>query len=160
MMNLSEKGYGVFAGGTLHEIAHVIAAAEVGGNTAVEIAVVVKLTRVALLVPVALIIGFIVKSQDEESKLREFSLAVIPWFILGFLAMSGFNTLGIVSETIANLFVNFAYLLIGMAMAGLGLGIEIKTFRKLGSKAFVAGLIGSLLLSVFGYFLVILLQLN
>ena len=41
-----------------------------------------------------------------------------------------------------------------MAMAGLGLNVEFKTFRKLGSKAFVAGLIGSVCLSVLGYVLV------
>ena len=29
-------------------------------------------------------------------------------------------------------------MLIAMAMAGLGLNVEFKTFRKLGSKAFVA----------------------
>ncbi|WP_163100151.1 YeiH family protein [Peribacillus alkalitolerans] len=160
VMNLSEKGYGVFAGGTLHEIAHVIAAAAPGGNTAVDIAVIVKLTRVALLVPVALIIGFIVQKKEKESNEKKISLSIIPWFILGFIAMSGFNTLGIVSDTVANYIVNFAYLLIGMAMAGLGLGIEIKTFRKLGIKAFAAGFIGSILLTILGYFLVIVFHLN
>lgn len=159
-LNLSEKGYGVFAGGTLHEIAHVIAAAAVGGDTAVDLAVIVKLTRVALLVPIALIIGWIVQRQDKEENERKFSLSIVPWFILGFLAMSGFNTLGIVSETVANYIVSIAYLLIGMAMAGLGLGVEVKTFRKLGMKAFAAGLIGSILLSVLGYFLVFLFHLN
>lgn len=161
VLNLSEKGYGVFAGGTLHEIAHVIAAAAVGGNTAVDIAVIVKLTRVALLVPVALIIGYLVHRQDKgSSHKKNISLSIVPWFILGFLAMSGFNTLGIVSETVANYIVSIAYLLIGMAMAGLGLSVEIKTFRKLGMKAFAAGFIGSILLSILGYILVILFQLN
>lgn len=160
IMNLTEKGYGVFAGGTLHEIAHVIAAAAAGGNTAVDIAVIVKLTRVALLVPVALIIGYIAQRQDKESNEKKISLSIIPWFILGFIAMSGFNTLGIVSETVANAIVNIAYLLIAMAMAGLGLSVEIKTFRKLGMKAFAAGFIGSVLLSILGYFLVIIFHLN
>lgn len=159
-LNLSEKGYGVFAGGTLHEIAHVIAAAAVGGDTAVDLAVIVKLTRVALLVPIALIIGWIVQRQDKEGNEKKFSLSIVPWFILGFLAMSGFNTLGIVSETVASYIVSIAYLLIGMAMAGLGLGVEIKTFRRLGMKAFAAGLIGSVLLSILGYYFVFLFHLN
>lgn len=160
LMNLSERGYGVFAGGTLHEIAHVIAAAAACGTTAVDIAIIVKLTRVALLVPVALIIGFIFQKQDKGSAGRKISFSMIPWFILGFIAMSGFNTLGVVSETMANHIVDFAYLLIGMAMAGLGLSVELKTFRKLGMRAFVAGLIGSVLLSLLGYLLVIVFHLN
>lgn len=159
-LNLSEKGYGVFAGGTLHEIAHVIAAAAVGGDAAVDLAVIVKLTRVALLVPVALIIGWIVQRQDKESKEKKLSLSIVPWFILGFIAMSAFNTLGGVSEAVADSIVNIAYLLIGMAMAGLGLGVKISTFRKLGMKAFVAGFIGSVLLSVLGYVLVFLFHLH
>ncbi|MGM9950240.1 MAG: YeiH family protein [Lysinibacillus sp.] len=159
-LQLSEKGYGVFAGGTLHEIAHVIAAAAVGGETAVEMAVIVKLTRVALLVPVALVIGWLFQRQGKEEGGQKLSSSVIPWFIFGFLAMSGINTLGIIPATAANYMVDIAYLLIGMAMAGLGLGIEIKTFRKLGKKAFVAGFIGSVLLSVLGYVLVVFFQLN
>lgn len=160
ILNLTEKGYGVFAGGTLHEIAHVIAAAAVGGDTAVDIAVIVKLTRVALLVPVALIIGFAVQKLSNNTNEKKFSMSSIPWFIFGFIAMSGFNTLGIVSEAIANKIVNIAYLLIAMAMAGLGLGVEFKTFSRLGMKAFIAGLIGSVLLSVLGYFLVIKFQMS
>lgn len=45
VLGLSPYGYGVFSGATLHEIAHVIAAAAPGGSTAVDIAVIVKLTR-------------------------------------------------------------------------------------------------------------------
>ena len=56
-LGFTPNGYGVFSGATLHEIAHVIAAAAPGGNNAVDIAVIVKLTRVALLVPIAIGIG-------------------------------------------------------------------------------------------------------
>jgi len=163
VLSLSDKGYGIFAGGTLHEIAHVIAAAAAGGNAAVDLAVIVKLTRVALLVPVALLIGYFVRKYDGESdgsNSRKTSLSTVPWFIIGFIAMSGFNTLGIVSEVAAHYIVNAAYVFIGMAMAGLGLNVEVKAFRRLGMKAFAAAFIGSLLLSILGYFLVVIFQLN
>ena len=58
------------------------------------------------------------------------------------------------SRSCCGYIVVLAYMLIAMAMAGLGLNVEFKTFRKLGSKAFVAGLIGSVCLSVLGYVLV------
>ena len=60
--------------------------------------------------------------------------------------MSAVHSLGIIPEVVAGYIVVLAYMLIAMAMAGLGLNVEFKTFRKLGSKAFVAGLIGSGLL--------------
>ena len=69
VLGLSPYGYGVFSGATLHEIAHVIAAAAPGGSTAVDIAVIVKLTRVAMLVPVAILIGlWFGKSEGSEEK--------------------------------------------------------------------------------------------
>lgn len=160
VLGLTANGYGVFSGGTLHEIAHVIAAAAPGGDAAVDIAVIVKLTRVALLVPVALVIGIIVQRGEKGTTKSKFSFSIIPWFILGFLVMSAVNTLGIFSENVASYIVSIAYLLIAMAMAGLGLNINIGTFKKLGIKPFVAGLIGSILLSIVGYILVHLFNLN
>ena len=54
-----------------NEIAHVIAAAAPGGSTAVDIAVIVKLTRVAMLVPVAILIGlWFGKSEESKEKDR------------------------------------------------------------------------------------------
>lgn len=158
IIDLTPTEYGIFAGGTLHEIAHVIAAASAGGNEAIDIAVIVKLTRVALLVPVAIMIGIFYRRIDKNEEKRAFSFSIIPWFILGFLAMSAINSLGIIPANVAQAFVNIAYILIAMAMAGLGLNVDIKTFKELGVKAFIAGLIGSVCLSVLGYILVIILS--
>ncbi|MED3797278.1 YeiH family protein [Lysinibacillus capsici] len=157
IIDLTPTAYGIFAGGTLHEIAHVIAAASAGGNEAIDIAVIVKLTRVALLVPVAIVIGIFYRRMDKSEEKKAFSLSIIPWFILGFLAMSAINSLGIIPANVSQALVDTAYILIAMAMAGLGLNVEMKTFKELGVKAFIAGLIGSVCLSVLGYILVILL---
>lgn len=154
LFDLSQSGFGIFAGGTLHEIAHVVAAAAAGGDDAVDIAVIVKLTRVALLVPVVLIIGYLFRKKDQETTQSSFSWSTVPWFIVGFLVVSGINSLGIIPEIAADQIVNVAYLLLAMAMAGIGLGVDIGTFRRIGFKSFSAGLIGSVLLAVFGFVLV------
>ena len=57
VLGLSPAGYGIFTGSTLHEVAHVLAAAAPGGQEAVDMAVVAKLARVAMLMPAALLIG-------------------------------------------------------------------------------------------------------
>ncbi|OKP66552.1 hypothetical protein A3842_29500 [Paenibacillus sp. P3E] len=170
-MGLSQAGYGIFAGATLHEVAHVIAAAAPAGRDAADLAVIVKLTRVAMLIPVAILIGSWeayrtrkkerVENPAEEAEAREIKKAIewkklpVPWFILGFLVMSGINTLGIIPARITSELVVLAYLLLAMAMAGMGLGIDLRTFGRMGKKPFLAGLIGSVLLSVLGYILVI-----
>ncbi|MBE1444288.1 YeiH family protein [Paenibacillus sp. OAS669] len=163
VLGLSPLGYGVFSGATLHEIAHVIAAAAPGGNDAVDMAVIVKLTRVALLVPVAIVIGIWAnRSQRKEgtgSAPASWKSIPIPWFILGFLIVSGIHSLSIVTEAAASALVTAAYMLIAMAMAGLGLGVDLAAFRRLGMKSFAAGLIGSVLLSGLGFAMVHLLHL-
>lgn len=158
VLGLTPNGYGIFSGATLHEIAHVIAATDPVGKDAVDIAVIVKLTRVALLVPVAILIGIWFnrssQSAPNDGKKSSWKSIPIPWFILGFLAMSAINSFGIFSASVSNTVVLIAYMLIAMAMAGLGLNVNIATFRRLGLKSFAAGLIGSVLLSLLGYGLV------
>lgn len=169
VLGLDPQGFGVFSGATLHEIAHVIAAAEPIGKEALDMALIVKLTRVALLIPVAIVVGLWVQ-RTERRKLREteggstfannqvskfqWKNLPIPWFIVGFLLMSGVNTLGIFSADVTSYMIILAYLLIAMAMAGLGLNINVAVCRKFGMRALLAGAIGSVLLSGFGYLLV------
>ncbi|MEF2094082.1 YeiH family protein [Bacillus sp. CFBP9009] len=162
LLELSDQGYGIFSGATLHEIAHVIAAAAPGGNEAVDLAVVVKLTRVALLIPVAILIGFIMNWKDRSTVRKKFSWKSIqiPWFIFGFLLMSAIYSTGAVPEPLADKLVMLSYILMAMAMAGLGLNIDLVTFRKYGGKPFLAGLIGSILLTCLGYVLVQAFHLN
>ncbi|NOU97264.1 putative sulfate exporter family transporter [Paenibacillus sp. LMG 31456] len=163
-LGLSSSGYGVFSGATLHEIAHVIAAAAPGGKEAVDMAVIVKLTRVACLVPAAILIGIWAnRLESKESGVTHktsWRAIPVPWFILGFLVMSGVNTLGIFSVGVTNQVITAAYLLIAMAMAGLGLNVDLVSFRRLGMKPFAAGLAGSVLLSGLGYLLVVLFGLE
>ncbi|WP_339203395.1 YeiH family protein [Paenibacillus sp. FSL K6-3182] len=159
VLDLSNAGYGIFSGATLHEIAHVIAAAAPGGQEAIDLAVIVKMTRVALLVPVAIIIGIWNGRKAHKAQKMSLKQLPIPWFIVGFLAMSGVNTLGIIpAAATANLIVA-AYFLIAMAMAGLGLGVDFVVFKKLGKKPFIAGFIGSVLLAGLGLLLVHIFQL-
>ncbi|MBC2183507.1 YeiH family putative sulfate export transporter [Listeria sp. FSL L7-0233] len=157
ILPLGPDGYGIFAGATLHEIAHVIAAADPGGTSAVDMAVIVKLTRVALLVPVC----FVVAKMVNVGTKNRFSWAElpVPWFIFGFLATSAINSLGIIPASITNFLVVCAYFLIAMSMGGLGLNVHLPSFGKMGGKPFVAAFIGSVLLSAFGLTLVLLFHL-
>jgi len=166
IMPLTAQGYGIFTGGTLHEVAHVVAAAGAGGEAAVDMAVIVKLTRVALLVPIATFIGYIANRNERvnmngtTSARIKIPWSIFPWFIIGFIVMSGLNTFANVSSETSNHFVTFAYFLLGMAMTALGLNVDFKTFRQRCLKPIKAGLMGSVLLALLGYSVVFLLHLN
>jgi len=166
LLGFSSAEYGFFSGATLHEIAHVIAAAAPGGSAAVDSALLAKLTRVALLAPVALALGVWAarrerRGADEGAPGSAASGAVgsaaprkagvpVPWFIVGFLAAAALNTMGIVPQPAAAAAVQGAYLLIAMAMAGLGLNVNLAVFRRHGLRASAAVLLGSVLLSLLG----------
>jgi uncharacterized integral membrane protein (TIGR00698 family) len=156
LFGLTPIAFGIFSGATLHEIAHVIAAADVGNEDAVDMAVIVKLTRVMLLVPVAIVLSYFMKSEYVTTNDEKKSSFPVPWFIVGFLVMSGLTTLNILPETVSSSIVSFSYILLAMAMAGFGLNVNIKNLLNRGKGAFIAGLIGSILLSLLGYGLVVL----
>ncbi|SHJ61726.1 YeiH family protein [Desulfofundulus thermosubterraneus] len=149
---LDASSYGVFAGATLHEIAHVIAATQSVGSSAANMALLTKLGRVALLVPVTLGISlwFNLKNGEKEqiSGWRNLSF---PWFLLGFLGMSCLRTTGLIPDELASLILQISNLFLIMAMAGMGLNVDIVMFKRMGLKSFFVGLLGSLVISIAGF---------
>lgn len=151
VLGLDSYQYGVLVGATLHELAHVIAAAIPGGDTSGEIAILVKLGRVALLIPVAMILGFLYTSKDGATQeKRGIKDLPIPWFIFGFLGMCLINTIGILPDTMTQMFIALSVFLLSMAMAGLGLSIQFGDFKKVGFKAVLVGIIGFIALTAIG----------
>ena len=160
VLNLDSYSYGVLVGSTLHELAHVIAAAVPGGEVSSETAIIVKLGRVALLIPVAIIIGFIFSkigrgNVKEKSSIKHLP---VPWFIFGFLAMSCINTFILLPEELVNGLLIVSVFLLSMAMAGLGLGIKFSDFKKVGFKPVLVGVIGFIALTALGPVLLLLIN--
>ncbi|WYP26770.1 putative sulfate exporter family transporter [Alkalihalobacillus sp. FSL W8-0930] len=145
----SDNLFGIFAGGTLHEVAHVVAASSVGGADAEDMGIVVKLTRVALLVPVAF--GVMTWLNRGAKQTGSKSIPPIPWFLFGFVAMSVVNTLGILPSSIIDSCIFLSYLLLAMAMAGLGLKMDVTILRKQGGKVLLAGFMGTMILVLAGF---------
>ncbi|WP_367949272.1 YeiH family protein [Bacillus sp. FJAT-29790] len=140
---LSEQEYGVMVGATLHELAHVIAGADAGGAISSDSAILVKLGRVLLLIPVALLISYFMnrKNQQNSSSLKNLP---IPWFIFGFLLMSLVNTLNWIPNGMTNFLLLVSTYLLAMGMVGLGLNIKWKDFVKVGFKPIGVGIVGFL----------------
>lgn len=149
-LGMNAYEYGVLSGGTLHEVAHAVAASEAGGTVSEDHALVIKLTRVALLIPVALGIAML---QGRKEKQNSHAIPV-PWFIFGFLAMSLANTFNLLSESTAAFMVSASYVFLGMAMAGFGMQMPAASFKTISLKMFIVVVCGSLLLSFFGYVLI------
>ncbi|WP_022794050.1 YeiH family protein [Marinococcus halotolerans] len=149
-LGMNAYEYGVLSGGTLHEVAHAIAASEAGGTVSEDHALIIKLTRVALLIPVALAVATL-QSRKEN---RGSHAIPVPWFIFGFLAVSLANTFNLLSDSAAAFMVSASYVFLGMAMAGFGMQMPAASFKTISLKMFIVTICGSLLLSFLGYVLI------
>jgi uncharacterized integral membrane protein (TIGR00698 family) len=149
--------YGVFAGSTLHELAHVIAAGVPGGDISSETAILVKLGRVALLIPVALVLGYVYRSSERKNTVeKSWRNLPVPWFIFGFLTMSLVNTTGVLPKSVIHIMIAASVFLMSVAMAGLGLSINISEFKKVGRNTIIVAVIGFLALTALGQLLIVI----
>ena len=148
---LSQSQFGIMAGGSLHEIAHAVAAGGAGGQQSLKFALIMKLSRVLLLAPTALIIGLWYQKHVVKTKTNKHKLP-FPWFMGGFLLTSVLGTFISALQPIVPTLVQGAYIFLGMAMAALGMSVNFKIILKRGKNVFLAALITSsgLLILMFG----------
>lgn len=147
-LHLSPTQFGVSAGGSLHEIAHAVACGSAGGPVSLDTAIITKLSRVLLLAPAAIIIGFWYQKGQKSKDTNTTKKIPLPWFMLGFILASIVGTFSPLPATFIAFLVKLAYLILGMAMAALGMSVNFKVFLTSGKKAVLACLISSTLLLV------------
>jgi uncharacterized integral membrane protein (TIGR00698 family) len=143
-LHLAPNTYGILAGSTLHEVAQVVAASSAVPG-ALPSGTLVKLLRVVLLVPVVLMLGQFFQEKDRHAPPVQ-----KPWFVGGFFLVGVINTalihalpgfhdlwarLDLQMLTIANF-------LMAMAMAGLGLQVDVASLRTQGIAAIKVATIG------------------
>jgi len=148
LLHMSPTQFGVMAGGSLHEIAHAIATGGAGGSVSLSAAIITKLSRVFLLAPAALVIGIWYQRQEPVVEGSKGKLP-IPWFMAGFLLASVIGTFIPMPTGILNALVKLAYIVLGMAMAALGMSVNFKAFISSGKNAVLAALSSSVILLIF-----------
>ena len=94
-LNLDTQALGIYIGGTIHEVAQVVGAASNVDPATTEVATIVKMTRVALLVPVLLVLGMYLRNAANAGGQGRSAKLPIPWFAIGFLALAIINSLNI-----------------------------------------------------------------
>ena len=154
-LGLTPEQYGVMTGASLHEIAHAIVAAGAGGDVALEVGLITKLSRVLLLAPVSLIVGIYYQRRHLSADEKKAKLP-IPWFMAGFLATSAMGSFLTIPKVITSNLVSLAYILLGMAMAALGMNVSFGVIIKRGGKIFLAATMASAILMVVSYCIAIL----
>lgn len=145
---LSPLDYGVWTGTSLHEIAHVAAAAAPAGQDALAIALLAKLGRVLLLVPLSFLIMYWMRTRSGQGGQAKVEF---PWFLIGFVLTSVLNSYASLPAAWVTQMTNLGTFLLTAAMVGLGLNISFAAVRSKASRPLAAMLAASVLLSVVTY---------
>jgi uncharacterized integral membrane protein (TIGR00698 family) len=135
-MTMPAASYGLWTGASIHEIAQVIAAAFQGGPVSAQYGTISKLSRVMLLAPVVFLLGYL---ADRKRRRGESGKVPFPLFLVGFLAMIGVNTMGILTAewTARLVFVN--QFLLALALAAMGLETSVRKLIGEGLRPFLVG---------------------
>lgn len=146
-LQLSPHAYGLWAGASIHEVAQVVAAAFQGGHEAGDFGTIAKLSRVAMLAPVILLMGWAL-SRMKKGHGHGRARAPIPWFVIGFIAMILFNSLGVLPEEARHGLVQTTTFLLTMALAAMGLETDIRKLRAKGLRPLALGTAAALFISL------------
>ncbi len=158
LLGLSDMAYGLWAGTAVNDTSSVVAAGYAFSENAGAYATMVKLTRTLTIIPTVLVfaaIGVHVKKKElaqkastEGAQKKLNMMGVIPWFILGFLALAGINSYGFIPVEVSEVLKEISKFLMVMSLAAIGLKTDIKHMRKAGIKPMLHGFIISALVVI------------
>lgn len=152
---LSPVEMGIFSGSTLHEVAHAAGAGAAMGPEVSKVAVIVKMIRVMMLVPVLLVFAGWIAAKKRKLTTANSSVSkiTIPWFAVLFLLAIGFNSLNLLPYTLVDILNWLSTFFLTMAMTALGVGTTFQSLRRAGAKPFALAAILYIWLISAGYLL-------
>lgn len=151
-LGFTDAQFGTMAGLSLHEIAHAVAAGGSAGQVGTDAAIIAKLSRVLLLAPVALIVGYIEMRRNRKKQTGDAKLSVpIPYFMGGFILASAVGSYFHFASDVLGVLVTVAYVLLGMAMAALGINVNFGVIVKSGTRPFLSATFCSVIMLLLAY---------
>lgn len=142
---LNDHQAGMFIGATIHDVAQVVGAGYAISPDAGDTATIVKLLRVAMLLPVILVAGQLTRRQAASDAKR---LPLLPWFVVGFILMMIVNSMNLLPRpVIAAGDVVSRWCLI-TSIAAIGIRTRLGEIVKLGIKPVLLMFVETLLLAV------------
>jgi len=160
VLQLSLTQYGVLAGLTVYAVPQVLAATLPIGALSNQVGTIVKLVRVLMLGPVVLGLSLLARGLRTDptgvrtNKSRLDWQELVPWFITGFLVVLIVRSLGLVPQVALPPITYIAATLTTIAMAALGLGVNIRVVAKSGVRVTLAVTASLIVLGLISYALI------
>lgn len=142
-LNLTPAQSGIFLGGSIHDVAQVVGAGFAMGNEQGVVATVVKLLRVALLLPIVFAIGAVVYWVSKTATNAPTQSPPVPWFLVGFLALVALNSMGYLatpvtpSQNLSQGLAVVSQIMLTTAVVALGIKTNLKSLWQMGAKSLI-----------------------
>ncbi|OEE62608.1 hypothetical protein A1OK_07330 [Enterovibrio norvegicus FF-454] len=131
ILGFDDRLAGIFIGGTIHDVAQVVGAGYSISPQAGEFATITKLLRVALLVPVILIISLYFRRHPEQSG-EKADIPLLPLFVVGFCVCVAINSAHILPASVTSTLSGLSSWCLVAAVAALGIKTSVKKLFTIG----------------------------
>lgn len=157
ILNMDFTQFGLYVGGSIHEVAQVVAAGGAIDVESTDTAIIVKMTRVLLIAPMLLILGLFLSKLKSDATHKKAKL-IVPWFAVLFIVVTGFNSLDLLPIKMVSTINVIDTFLLTMAMTALGMETHLSKFKQTGLKPLLLATVLFIWLVVGGYLLTLLIS--
>lgn len=133
LLGLTQEQFGLWAAIAIHDTSSVVGAGAAYGETALEIATMVKLTRALWIIPITILTMFLFKQKGAK--------ITIPWFILFFILAMVANTFLSLPEALTRSVVWAAKQGLTLTLFLIGAGLSRQVIRQVGIRPMVQGVL-------------------
>jgi uncharacterized integral membrane protein (TIGR00698 family) len=144
LVGLTDRQAGIFFGATIHDVAQVVGAGYAISPEAGDTAVIVKLLRVAMLLPVVVIAGQITRRGAAAGTQRP---PLLPWFVVAFAALAILNSVLALPPSLKAGASELSRWCLVVSLAAIGMKTRLGDLMKVGAKPIILMLIETLVLA-------------
>ncbi len=141
LLGMGTGQFGAWVGASVHDVGQVVAAASTHGPKALAVAVIVKLTRVAMLAPLLAFVAIGSRKRMGEAAVAGAKRPpILPLFIVLFLVAVVIRSTGVLPVSTLARIKDAETILLGMGLVGLGSNVDLRKLRAVGGKPLMLGL--------------------
>jgi uncharacterized membrane protein YadS len=134
-MGLTDSQAGFLIGASIHDVAQAIGGGFTYSDAAGAEATIIKLSRVALLGPVMILVALWIGNSAADSRQPLWRRITLPWFILGFIALVVVNSTGIVPAAAQDTMMTASKALLLFAVIATAMRSDMALIMRLGWRA-------------------------
>jgi uncharacterized integral membrane protein (TIGR00698 family) len=162
-LGMSQQSFGLFAGTAVNDTSSVVATATTYGAAATSHAVVVKLVRTLMIIPICLGLATLTARRQRPAHGQAGTAApagtvaqaaaapaparmsprrvlkLVPWFLIGFVLVAAVNSAGIIPAGAHVPLEHASVFLVSVALSAIGLSTNVAALRKAGARPLLLG---------------------